>query len=152
MATSTTAAAPDVPTGATDPTGLLSIDGAFQENAAYIRSLSPNGSPAYDTGWVPITAFQNGWTSPANDVAVRRVGKQVFFKGTITNSTTSTTYSLAFNIPAGFRPPMTKRLAITSNSNVQFHGTANPNGDVQMYSSGTSAAWRSLDSFIWLVD
>lgn len=110
MATSTTANSPDAPVGSSPITsaGGKPLASWFQEIAkVFIASLSPNGSPVYDTGWVDLTLSTGYEAGPGATPQVRRVGKTIHIRGQILKSSgafaTATDIVVAV-IPTGYRP------------------------------------------------
>ena len=145
MASPTTAAAPDAPSGSSPLSinGLPRLVGWFVEIVNFIKALSPSGASAYDTGWVPVT-LNSGWTQGgATPVAVRRIGKKVVARGHVVN-TTATGWSSVFTLPAGFRPPYGEIFPVSTSANVSLAGQWGSDGNVQMWASAATPAWRPL--------
>ena len=72
----------------------------------------------YDSGWIPITNFQNGWASYYRDTyrtcQRRKIGLQVFMTGLIRYGTRAVT---AFSVPSGFIPSKNLYVAALTGSN-----------------------------------
>lgn len=120
-----------------------------------------NGIDLKDTGWVDCT-FESGFSaySGSDSLAVRRVGKVVYLRGYITNSSTvsaTTTAKKFATIPEGFRPSANiSHMCQGSNYN-SFQCTAFPNGALNMARYGAdgsvpSGSWLCVSGMSWLVD
>ena len=107
MATSTDSVAPDAPTKSSGITGLKALFTWFTEIATWIKSLSPLGAAAYDTGWVDITLASGFSPAAGASPQVRRVGKEVHVRGQVQRTTGSFPVGelVAGTVPAGFLPP-----------------------------------------------
>lgn len=111
------------------------------------------GQPVFDwitantpTAWTAVT-FTNGWSSFGSGyqpVQYRKIGDIVYCRGTLSTGTGAT---VAFTLPAGFRPPLTLVLAgitytgtrtvlgITVNSAGQVTPELGGNVDMNVYFS-----------------
>lgn len=105
MASPTTAAAPDAPSGSSPLSinGLPRLVGWFVEIVNFIKSLSPSGG-VYDTGWIDCTPVSAGFTGACR---ARRQGKtvEVRFDYSVTPSVASAAYFAVANLPSGIAPP-----------------------------------------------
>lgn len=60
--------------------------------------------PIEDTGWIPVTAFQNGWVNfDARTAVYRRINGIVYLQGIVKNGVVGGATAI-FTLPAGFRP------------------------------------------------
>lgn len=97
MSTPTDSVAPPYPTGTSSPWPMPAW---WKRIADWLAALSPSGADKYDTGWVDITPA-SGVT--ANRAQVRRIGKEVIYRGSLTGSLSTTVVDLG-TAPTGFRP------------------------------------------------
>lgn len=109
----------------------------------------------YDTDWVSVT-LTNGWTVGGGQTArVRRRNDEVIFDGNIVNSTAAAgTWSNAFTLPTGLglEPKSgSPQFPVTSNSATTYAAQVLTNGQVNLYQSTLSAAWRGLNGIRYLV-
>ena len=151
MATPTSAAAPDAPSGSSIVAGARKLWQWFTEITDWLKALSPPGATAYDTGWVTLT-LESGWTAGGQTPQVRRVGKLIIFRGHIVNSTATTTLTRAFVIPQGFRPPASLNFPQSTNSVTTLAASAEAGGDMKFYASASTAGWRPLNGISYMVD
>lgn len=137
MSTPTDSVAPAPPTGSSN---LWPLWQWFKRICDWIAALSPSGSGEYDTGWVAITPASGFTTSTA---AVRRIGKVVYFKGTISGSFTANTTTAIGTVPVGFRPPASDgrsvgAAAATQGLIVYYYGVTSGTGTISVRTSSTA--------------
>lgn len=113
MSVPTDSAAP-LPIATSDPAvlaGETSVVRLGKRVRDWIAALSPAGATAYDTGWVDITP-QEGFT--ATNARVRRIGKEVFYSGTLLGTLAANVTTEIGTVPVGYRPPSNDGRAITA--------------------------------------
>lgn len=95
--------------------------------------LGVAGGEVDDTGWVDVTP-SSGWTPAAGTESpqVRRIGKEVRFKGTLTGTLTATTTTVICVVPVEFRNNKTNNMRVIGN-NGGFVGWANVAGATGNY-------------------
>lgn len=99
-----------------------------------------------------VTSFVNGWSG--SGVKVRRFGKVVAFQGTVADGDTNT---VAFNVPLGFRPEVSRRLPgyhanITGTDRVQVRIDTNGNVTITKDATEPIVDGILLDSVTYLID
>ena len=106
-----------------------------------------------DSGWVTMTVnagfnIPSGWTPQ-----VRRLNDMVAMRGYVVgNYGTYGSYVTAFNIPAIFRPAQPLGFANGYNSSAVFGNfSVQVNGDVQCWSSASTAAWLGFSNIVYPV-
>lgn len=99
------------------------------QSAAAIQALAGavDGAFGVTTGWTAVT-FQNAWANVGagfQNMEYKKVGSRVYLRGTIK---TGAIGSIAFTLPAGFRPP----------ASLQFPApSSNAYGQITIASTGT---------------
>lgn len=142
-------------------------EATFEESASFEKGLNAIGDVCvngnveadnlHDTGWQSCT-YQTGFkrygtTQP--DAEVRRIGKQVYFRGVIgrTSATTpsSDTSTPMVRLPSGFAPEYTMNVVCQGSQANRFMLSINANGMVYVsrygYGDTTNA---QLSSSVWL--
>ncbi|KZM76631.1 hypothetical protein [Cellulosimicrobium sp. I38E] len=93
-----------------------------------------------DTGWRPITV-RSGYTTPITP-EVRRIGKVLYFRGSISGPFAVNTSAAVADLPAGFIGPDSSRTVVTTGAYVGY-ANLSPSGALAfMFRSpytGTSA-------------
>lgn len=103
-----------VPTNSTSPTpisvsdptvvaGETSVVRLGKRLRDWIVGLSPAGATVYDTGWVACTLAE-GFTG---SLSVRRVGRSVYLRGTISGTWAANTTTVIGTVTDGYRPAYT---------------------------------------------
>lgn len=113
MASPTTAAAPDAPSGSSplSTNGLPRLVGWFVEIVNFIKALSPSGSPVFDTTWVDCTPA-GAASSYTGFCKARRWGMlvEVRFDYSVIPSSAANSYTTLANLAANVpRPANTAR-------------------------------------------
>ena len=104
MATPTSAAAPDAPSGSSIVAGTRKLWQWFTEITDWLKALSPSGASAYDTGWLDCTPATSGSTGTCK---ARRQGKfvEVRFNYSVTPSVANGAYFAVANLPGAIPAP-----------------------------------------------
>lgn len=152
MSTPTTSAAPSAPATSSPLRPITSFIEWFGYVRTWILGLSPAGSTVYDTGWQAITPSVG---TGAEGFGVRRIGREVFIRGSITNATNySTTAVKVATIPAGFRPYFYTRIIPTTGAgatNTALVANIQTNGDLEIAANGNSTTVARF-AHSWFVD
>lgn len=112
-----------------------------------------------DTGWVDCTINGSGWTNVASEpVQVRRVGKTVYMRGSIHNSTFApNTIAAVGTVPTGFRPARRAAFNVSLNTSANLFMRVETNGTINVgwFPSTTATAtgsWYGFNNAVYLID
>ena len=137
---------------AVTPKGIYYPTGDDAANWATIFQTMANsidtalGDFTYDSGWIPITNFQNGWksyyTAENTQAAYRKVGKIVHCSSLIGYGTSMGTI---FTLPSGFRSKISVYFCVLNNNVESIRAEAHSTGTIQFPRTGrTPSGYYSL--------
>ena len=122
-----------------------------------ISNLTTLNGQTYDSGWVPVSKFGGGISVyPSSMLYVRRVGKMVYLKGAVINSssitTTETSKKTLFTIASQFRPSYPHQSIQQGSGSNRWIMDVNKDGTVTLdrYSNNT-ATRNTVPTGAWLV-
>ncbi|MCX8454669.1 hypothetical protein [Paenarthrobacter ureafaciens] len=120
--------------------------------------MQPVNSFVYDTGWIPLDLINGFTAAPGVVPAVRRRGNMVMFQGQVIKNA-QTNYEACATLPVltpslwpkvgSSAPPFAQSANSTATMNVRVSAT---NGNVELYSSAATAAWRGLNGIFYMLD
>lgn len=122
--------------------------------------MTPEPSTSYvrDTGWIPLTLI-NGFTAAYGPVpAVRRIGTEVIFRGHVMKNA-ATNYETAAMLPPDpsmlpndLFPRKTETFPCSANTTHTLSTRVTDTGRLELYSSSSTGAWRSLSGIRYFLD
>ena len=98
-----------------------------------------------DTGWITVSSFTNSWVAGSRTVQYRRQGNSVRVRGIAQSGTAGT---IAFTLPAGFRPTVAYAVLGQSGTTVGTALTVDTGGGVTISATGLI----SLDAINFTID
>lgn len=114
---------------------------------------------AQDTGWVACTIGGSGWVNVAAEpVQVRRIGKQVYMRGSAHNNTLakSTTVTMG-TVPTGFRPSQRAAFSGTLNTAQNLFIRIETNGNITAgwwsdSATATTGSWWGFNNVVYTIN
>lgn len=99
----------------------------------------------YRAGWVTLVPSDTSWTVPYGTLRYRVRRGYLEISGYITNSTFSGGYTTIFTFPEWARPKQSASFVLGANTTASMAVRIEVSGELQMYSSVATGAWRCLD-------
>lgn len=123
--------------------------------SAWAKTLNTSSAEAADSGWLTPTLL-NSWASSGVTPQYRLIGKRLQFRGQLTNAVFANNNTVAFNLPAAYRPPAQFQSVVSAGLFFVGYGqvTVATNGDVTIRDGSTvsGAVYASIDPITYLLD
>lgn len=110
---------------------------------------------AADSGWLTPTLL-NSWAASGVTPQYRLIGKRLQLRGQLANAVFANNNTVAFNLPAAYRPPVQFQSVVSAGLLLVGYGqvTVATNGDVTIRdgSTGSGTVYASINSITYLLD